>query len=824
MTYQKQIVATPTRISSWLARKILFFWTRSTLLPKCISEVGVDKERPILYVLEEESFANRLMLDKFTRENGLPRPGASIPLGAESKIKSHTFLKRFDGFFQRPSKIVVPPCFKTLVENLDLAQAQGLQVVPVSIFWGRSPDKEKSAFRLQFAEAWERLGFIRRFFRTIFYGRNVVLQFSKPIDLASLAEDDLDSARRGRKLARVFRVHFRRTRVAAIGPDIRSRQTLINEVVYASSVQNVINRLANEKKNKAELHKEASSYVKEIAATYSYKTVRVMDKLLSWLWNKHYDGIELYGQNKLRELAANNQVVYVPNHRSHIDYLLLSYVMYYEGLMPPHVAAGINLNMPVIGKILRNGGAFFMRRKFAGNQLYSTVFREYLKNIQQQDTPTEYFIEGGRSRTGRLLPAKVGLLSMSTRAYLEEPEKPLIFVPVFVGYEKLWEGKSYLKELGGGAKRKESVGGLFKALKRLRGGKMGHVHASFGTPIYLHDFIKEHAAEWKGEPVGPEEKPEWIVPVVNSLGNKILQSINSAVVLDPVNLLSYVLLSAPRLNMGENELARQIDKLIRLQSLAPYSPELSLPNKFGKEIVEYVNDLKILERQKHALGDTLRPLGNHATLMSYYRNNIQHVFAIPSLLASIFIDNKPLYQARVVELVEMVYPYIKQELFIRYDVTELKDVVAQQLSAMKDVGYLNYDEETQLWSRCATESAEAAELENLAQGMLQTLGRFYLLLVLLVRHGKNGIKQGDLENLVHLSAQRMSRLHDLSSPEFFDKRLFQGFIRLLKENDLIEVDAENRLTYGRTLMSKSHDAEAVLSDRFRQVIFRIINA
>jgi len=362
MTYEKQIVGKASRVGSWFARKLLFFWTRATILPKDITEVGVDTERPILYVLEEESFANRLMLDKFTRENNLPRPLANIPLGAESKIKSHVFLKRFDGFFQRPSKIAVPPTFTTLVSNLDLAQVQGLQVVPVSIFWGRSPEKEKSAFRLQFAEAWERLGFMRRFFRTIFYGRRLFIQFSKPVDLNSLSGDNLGAERTGRKLARVFRVHFRRTRVAAIGPDLRSRQTLISEVVYASSVQNVITKLAGEKKSKAELHKEASDYVKEIAANYSYKTVRVMDKILSWLWNKHYDGIELYGQNKLRELAANNQVVYVPNHRSHIDYLLLSYVMYYEGLMPPHVAAGINLNMPIVGRVLRNGGAFFMRR------------------------------------------------------------------------------------------------------------------------------------------------------------------------------------------------------------------------------------------------------------------------------------------------------------------------------------------------------------------------------------------------------------------------------------------------------------------------------
>lgn len=824
MTYEKQIVSKPTRLRSWVARKLLFFWTRASVLPAKIEELGIDLEKPILYVMEEESFANLVMLDRFTRAYGLPRPYAQIHLGADQSIKAHDFMRRFDGLLQKPSKQVVPPTFHKLMQHLDLACVQGVQVVPVSVFWGRSPDKEKSAFRLLFAETWERLGFLRRFFRTVVYGRQVLLQFSKPIDLNSFSQDDLDDERRSRKLSRVFRVHFRRTRKAAIGPDLRSRDSLIEEVVKAESVQNLITKLAGEKKSRQELEKEARKYIKEIAATYSYQTVRFFDRILSWLWNSHYDGIELHGEQKLRELAANYQVVYVPNHRSHIDYLLLSYVMYYQGLMPPHVAAGINLNMPVVGKMLRNCGAFFMRRSFANNQLYSGVFREYLKNIQQLDTPTEYFIEGGRSRTGRLLPAKAGLLSMSTRAYLEEPTKPLVFVPVFVGYEKLWEGKSYLKELGGKGKRKESVGGIFKAMKSLRGGKMGRVHANFGTPIFLHEHIKEQHSAWNGEVVAADEKPDWLVPTVNALGGRILKSINAAAVLDPVNLLSFVLLSTSRLNMGEGELSRQIDKLIRLQSIAPYSKELAMPSEHGKEIIKYVTGMGMLDRQEHALGATYQPEGKHAILMTYYRNNIRHAFAIPSLLASIFLDNKPLYEARVVNLVEMVYPYIQQELFLHYTNDQLKNVVAQQLRAMQDIGYLEYDDSTQLWSRCPAESADASELENLAQSMLQTLGRFYLLLVLLVRHGVNGIKQSDLENLVHLSAQRMSRLHDISSPEFFDKRLFQGFIRLLKEQGLIEVDDAGLLRFGKPLMSKRKDAEAVLSERFRQVVFRVINA
>jgi len=768
MTYEKQIINKPTQVGSWLARKLLFFWTRASVLPEDIRELGIDPEKPILYVLEEESPANLIVLDNYTREHNLPRPIADIHLGAEHSIPAHDFMRRFDGVLQKPSKQVVPPTFIKVIENLDLARVQNLQIVPVSLFWGRSPDKEKSTFRLLFSETWQRLGFLRRFLRTVVYGRQIHIQFSKSIDLASFVNDGLDQKRKQHKLSRVFRVHFRRTRKVAIGPEIKSRETLSKEVIQSASIQSLIGKLAGDKKTKQELDREARKYLKEISATYSYKTVRFMDHLLSWLWNKYYNGIQLHGTSQLRELAKNNQVVYVPNHRSHVDYLLLSYVMYHQGLMPPHVAAGINLNIPVVGKILRNGGGFFMRRSFAGNQLYSAVFREYMKNIQQDDTPTEYFIEGGRSRTGRLLSAKAGLLSMSTRAYLQDPVKPLVFVPVFIGYERLWEGKSYLKELAGNAKRKESVGGIFRAMKGLRSGKMGRVHANFGQPIYLHEHIESQTSAWDGQGIDPHSKPEWLVPTVNALGSEILERINASAVLDPVNLLSYVLLSTPRLNMGESELARQIDNLKQLLVLAPYSDDIQLPQESGKQIVKYVSGLKILKHQEHALGANVQPEGQHATLMTYYRNNIQHVFAMPSLLASIFLDNKPLSKTRVIELVEMVYPYIQQELFLRYTSDDLQQVVTQQLNAMQQVGLLDYDSVTELWSRCSAESLHAAELENLAQSMLQTLGRFYLLLVLLVRHGKNGIKQSDLENLVHLSAQRMSRLQDISSPEFFE--------------------------------------------------------
>ena len=140
--------------------------------------------------------------------------------------------------------------------------------------------------------------------------------------------------------------------------------------------------------------------------------------LLSWFWNKIYDGVKIHNIEGVQQIAPGHEVIYVPCHRSHIDYLLLSYLLFRNGLTRPHIAAGINLNMPVIGSLLRRGGAFFMRRTFKGNPLYTSVFNEYMHTLFTKGFPVEYFVEGGRSRTGRMLQPKTGMLAITVRSFL----------------------------------------------------------------------------------------------------------------------------------------------------------------------------------------------------------------------------------------------------------------------------------------------------------------------------------------------------------------------------------------------------------------------
>jgi glycerol-3-phosphate O-acyltransferase len=272
----------------------------------------------------------------------------------------------------------------------------------------------------------------------------------------------------------------------------------------------------------------AKKYADEIAANYSQVFITFMSIALRRLWNQLYDGVEVEHVDKMQEVGDGAEIIYVPCHRSHMDYLLLSYVIYRKGFAVPHVAAGINLNMPVIGRFLRKGGAFFMRRSFRGNALYAAVFNKYLGVMMGRGHPLEYFIEGGRSRTGRLLAPRTGMLSMTLRSYLRDPLRPIVFIPVYFGYERIVEGRTYIGELSGQPKKKESILGLLKTLPALRR-RFGKVHVNLGEPIRLDALLSRHNADWRSVDPGDEESDlPWIKQAVDDLAHRIITGINAA--------------------------------------------------------------------------------------------------------------------------------------------------------------------------------------------------------------------------------------------------------------------------------------------------------
>jgi glycerol-3-phosphate O-acyltransferase len=418
----------------------------------------------------------------------------------------------------------------------------------------------------------------------------------------------------------------------------------------------------------------------EIAANYSQTFIVFMSLLLGRLWNSLYDGVEFEHVEKLGEVGDGAEIIYVPCHRSHMDYLLLSYVIYRKGFAVPHVAAGANLNMPVIGRFLRKGGAFFLRRTFKGDALYAAVFTKYLGFMMARGHPLEYFIEGGRSRTGRLLSPRTGMLSMTVRSFMREPKRPVVFMPVYFGYERIVEGRTYIGELSGQPKEKESVFGLIKASASVLRSKFGKVHVNFGEPIPLDRLLQKYDPQWRaGAAENKESPPGWLSDAIRDLGRSILVGVNGAAAVTPVNLVAMAMLATPRQALPEAALMTQLDLYQRLLRAAPYSPLVTVTDESGAAMTYYAESMGMIERQKHPLGDIMRMNAENAVLATYYRNNILHLFAMPSLIACGFISNTRMRTVDLHRLVRRVYPYIAAELFLRWDEAQIPALVAPTL-------------------------------------------------------------------------------------------------------------------------------------------------
>ena len=809
------------RLALLLTRKLLFLWVRARTIDTQLERLKALADLPVCYVLERPGMGDLAVLEQQCLRYGLPRPSAGLVLDEVKEWRAVAYLRRGRrrGRKQRPGRL------ERLAEAVKAGHAKDIAIVPVTVFWGRSPEKEGSFFKLLFAESWGIVGRLRKLFIIIFQGRDVLVQFSAPVRLSQLVSEGPNPALVARKLGRVLRVHFRRLRIATIGPDLSHRRTLLNQVLNSDPVRRAIRR--HSEINKLPIHKsvaKARRYANEIAANYSYTTVRVMERVLGWLWNRLYDGVDVGGIERLKAVAEGNEIVYVPCHRSHIDYMLLSYVVYRNGLVPPHIAAGINLNLPVIGPFLRTGGAFFMRRSFRDDPLYAAVFRRYFALNLAKGVAMEYFIEGGRSRTGRLLPPKVGMLAMTVRAYLHEPVRPVVFVPVYFGYERLFEGQSYVSELSGRPKQKESVFGMLKSVRQLRR-EFGRVHVNFGQPFFLDGVLDAHRPGWRQEVFEEDQKPTWTTPVVEQLGDEIMTRINAAAAVSPINLLAMALLATPRQSMVEQPLVRMLELFATILRKAPYAEGVTVTEQGGAEMIAYGERMGLLERRTHQLGDIISLAQKEALLATYFRNNIGHLMALPSLVACCFLDKSVLAVERVHGLARMVYPYLGGELFLRWQPAEVEAELARNIDMLVEQGLLRRDHNNgqPCLHRPSPHTPEAIQLWILAQCSVQTLERFYMTAALLAKHGSGALRPRQLEDLCHLMAQRMSMLFQFSAPEFFDKTLFRGFIGRLRRNGVLRTDETGLLVFDDGLVRAMEEARTFLGDRLRQDVLQAMN-
>ena len=806
-----------------LFRRLLNSVIRVNVLPESLNHLGIDPEKPVCYVMETHSISNLMVLDIQTKVLGLPRPRAVLGEGPLSQWRSVYSLipRRGPNAFVRSLRS--DP--KKLREIIEVVNGGGddtdVQLVPAFVLWGRPVEKENSWFKALFSDSWKMTNRFSKLITILLHGRKTLLQLSPAISLREeikrSALEDLEH-----RLSESMAQQLNDLRRATIGPDLSHRRTLVNELLKTAAVKRaIVTTMKEEGLDKEKAVARARKYGNELAADYSSSVIKFLEIVLSWVWNKLYDGVEIGHLERLQQAAPGNCLIYVPCHRSHIDYLLLSYVLYTNGLVPPHIAAGINLNLPIVGPILRGGGAFFMRRSFRDNPLYQAIFTEYLHANFVRGVSVEYFVEGGRSRSGRMLNARPGMLQMTVRSFLRNSEKPITFVPVYIGYEKLIEAKTYISELSGKSKKKESLVGMIRSFLKLRG-SFGKVHLNFGEPFQLSEMLDREQPDWRTQQYSADYRPDWLKGVVNNLGREVTQRINEAAALNPVNLSALALLSMPKRAMGETEMARQIDLFLKLFNHLPYSSSSTAPNMTGKEVIDYVERTGMVFRREHPMGDVLYLEGPESLLMSYYRNNALHLFILPSLVASCFTNKRELSDDAVLSVCMAMYPFLQQELSLRTPPEGVEEELKRCIQGLLDMGLLVRHWTTNELRRPTSTTMEAMQLRVLSELVRPMLERYYMAVFLLKQNGSGSLTVDEFQDRMQKLAQRVAMLFELNSPDYFDKSLFRDFTSSLLEQGLVTENDEGSLIYSDSLEAFNNDTKAILNQQLRHSLHQIV--
>ena len=763
--------------------EFLFYYTRYQKLNLPRPQIGFDYQ---IYAWQPLSRIIKMMLahiDYFIHRRSFPNPYKSGYIAQtllENKAGLLSLVGR-KGFYGRFVKAKTDP-IQYLLE-LQKSTERTVYIIPQLMFFSKNPHRSIRTLIDIFFGTEDKPGKIRRLFALFKKPGNVFVEISEPLSLKTYLQDESIRNQpieyQSLILRRNLLVQLNRHRQTITGPSLKSRQELKESILTSPRFQEFMESYSKSRDiSMFEVRKKADEYIEEIAAGYNPVYIKAFSAIVGWIIRTMFDGVTINNDalNKVKRLALKGPLILVPCHKSHIDYLILSYLLYHHNMPVPLVAAGKNLSFWPLGPLFRSGGAFFIRRSFRGAVLYSKVFAEYIHKLLEEGYNIEQFIEGGRSRTGKLLMPKLGLLSILLNAYKNGACKDMIIVPIYIGYDKVLEEKSYLQELEGGQKNPESLSGIIKARKFLSK-RYGKIYIQFNNAISITEL-----ADKFGMPLA-EMSPKEQNILCRNLGYRIINAINRAAVVTAYGLVAGATLNCARDRFSYNQimsicetymnyLARQEAKLadtLVLDHVRAIQHALDdfVQSKFI-ELISKEKDIPPAEKN-YLINSSRRPF------LEYYKNNCI-AFFIPSAITSLAILIKDAFQFSATDLhadYKFMQHFFKFE--FAYDIDKTPEYnVRKSIKAFIDDAILMPHQTIPDTYNITSSGFRKLKLFSI---FLKTyFESYWIVLSFFQNNSQNSMSTKDRLKKIVNHGNRMYKRHEIERPEALSKVSYQNAI------------------------------------------------
>lgn len=727
-------------------------------------------------MLERRSLFDLIVLDIVSSQLGLESPlGAHEGLGEQRRF---FFLFRAVGARGKVTMYRFSERMRRIQTRLTIDAPPDVMLLPVSIYWGRTNEKEGSLARRAVSDEWRTSSGLRRVLGIVLFRTDILIHIHPTVDWQAETQIDHSVPQNLRHIARMLRTAFKSERVAALGPALVTRKSIVRQL--ASQGQNESSQIALR-------HQMA----KRLVSNLSYPAMRTLKSILDIFWRKVYDRVELLHVNRTHDIATTHTIVYVPNHRSHIDYLILSYLLFTKGIAIPYIAAGDNLDLPILGGLLRRCGAFFMRRSYRDDPAYRALLADYISFLLNDGHSIEFFIEGTRSRPGWTLEPRLGLLHMIIELQDKEPDRPIALVPVYTAYERLIESESYRAELLGESKRSESLRDAFSALKLLRQ-RLGIIQVALGEPLELSQLTEEFGSD---------------INAAQAAATRITYAINDNAVLSPTNLVASAVFSFGIGSVAKETLARRIDfmrGLVRVESL---KHAYTVASDGASDLIEHVSELEFLELNETEVSITNETLAN----LAWFRNNTLHTLATPAIIAVVMLNqDKATTRLEVIRQVAGLLPHVAAVLKLPTDLQAVK----RWLTHFRNAQLISEDDQG-LIEVAESHMQADSDLRGLLNLIMPVLECMYVMITCVIVCEPFTMTREELIDKSFSLIRNVTADRQKDAMLGFDHRFFESFLEQLTKSGLVHVDSAAKLEASPKLVVIQRRSTVAVDSTFR---------